>query len=240
MPGKAESQHLTTLYRTAEEAQIKFLVLGLYAFGIKARLPHGSFGPWLRDNAPDLVKQKGKSWEPSSSLGSYMQLTNSLLDAMGIQLSDWFPSLDAGKRKAGLLAPKGMDWQPHQLLLFPEAELDAAQRKLRDRMHEVIAGKSTRMLVAKYVTAKTEADGTIVATTGAGVYHPTKKDGTERAHKRTYEQKAADEAAVCLTAMKSQLNQWLTPAAQQHYPRHAKLRGECRLLANDLAKLLAD
>ena len=235
-PGAPEAATLTALFGRAEQAQMQLLGLGLYAFGIKSRVPHGGFGIWLRDHAPDLARKKGNAWEATSALHSYMQLTTSVLEALGIQLTEWFPTLDPAKRKAGASANLG--WEPHQLMLFPESELDAAQKIMRGRVAALIGGHSKRALIAKFVTYKEDTDANgdtrLVATTGAGKFHATKADGSARAAKRTFEQKQADEAAAAAAGLRATLMLWNTA------DKRAQLKLIPAALRNELKAYAAD
>ncbi len=241
-PGQEEGDQLCQLYQTAEFAQMHLLVLGLYAYGVKARLAYGAFGTWLHVHAPELARPAAKGgYKPSSALHSYMQLAASVLEAMGIDLLEWFPGLDSAKRKLGLTRA-ALPWEPHQLLLFTDAELDPSQRVLRERIHNVLAGNTKKSMVARFVTTKEDEDsGALTPTTGAGQYHATKKDGSPRQKKRTFAEKDAYEALAAAQGLLVTLRTWISPeSALRLNLLPPGLRTELRLLAYDLQKNLTD
>lgn len=245
-PGKEEGDHLATLYRTAEHAQLCIIVLGLYAYGVKSKLPYGTFGLWLHNNAPELARQApNKSWKPTAALNSYMQQAASVMEAMGIELKEWFPGLDSANKKLGMTTSTALKFQPHQLLLFSESELDPTQRALRAKVQDLLAGKNTsRAMITKFITVKDDDESAtgIVPTTGAGKYHATKADGTPRAPKRTFQQKQEDEAAAAAAGLKATLQAWRTREGIERIKLlPAGLLLELRGLAKDLhAALQAD
>lgn len=244
VPGKPEGDILCQLYVKAEMAQAQLIGIGLYAFGIKSKLPHGAFGGWLHANAPHLAKAKGAGYVPSTALSSYMNLASSVLEAMGVQLTDWFPGLDAANRKLGKVqSPLGLD--AHQLLLFPEAELDTANKILRARLHEIIAGQSRKALVAKVMTVKESVDESgdvkLLPATGAGVYHLKKKDGGERMKKRTYAQKQLDDALAKVPGWLHALRQFALPDSKRDLALiPATSREQLKLAAYDAYQILLE
>lgn len=248
-PGAAEGQVLEALHGKCQVALRQMVVLGLYAYAIKATQPYGMFGLWLHKHAPSLARASGKragAWRPTSALGGYMECAKNAMQAIGIKMEEWFPGLDAKQNKKGV---KLLDapWTPHQLLLFSDEELDASGKTNRQKLCELLEGKNAKAFKGEFVNFKADVGGEqlndddVVPATGAGTYHAKRKDGSDRLPKRSREQKLIDEAEAAAPGWLLALRKFVLPDTKNKLLLlSAVRREELKLAAFDAYQILLE
>lgn len=144
---QADATQLKELHTAAQNGLRRVMALGLFCFAVKERLPHGQFGAWLESNCPEISV---------SSLKAHMQLTMSVLETCG------FPTLKEFEKASTLAISKSSE-----LLLLTDAEVKKPElQEIRQKIFDVIDGKSARQLMLEFKSVKEAEDGTLTTHVG--------------------------------------------------------------------------
>jgi hypothetical protein len=135
----------------------RIVALGLMAWEIKeTRLKHGEFGYWLQANAPQLCCQDAATKTPkaSSSLASYMQLTKGVLESTGLTVGKYLEKVcKQNSQSLGISLTLG------GLILASDAQVPEQLRKLRDKIFEVVDGKTPKQLMLEFKQVEEDGQG---------------------------------------------------------------------------------
>jgi hypothetical protein len=132
---------LRQLYLEAQQGLRRVVAFGLYCYEIKERLKHGQFGPWLKENCPDI------SWRAARR---YMELSRGVLEVAGLSINDFGKTATCGQ-----FAHRG------EFLLLPDAKIPESLRPVREKICRLIDGKSARQLFFEFKTAD-DLDGEVI------------------------------------------------------------------------------
>src|ERR1051326_1943922 len=132
---------LNQLYREAQNGLRRVVAFGLYCYEVKDRIPHGKFGPWLKEHCPDI------SWR---TVRCYMQLSSTVLENCGLQINDF---LQIGSTLPFCRGGK--------LLLLEDDKVPAEVKPLREKICGLIDGKSARQLFLEFKTAEEDENGKV-------------------------------------------------------------------------------
>jgi hypothetical protein len=129
--------NLKALFQDAQEGVKRIAYFGFLALHVKTvELEHGQFLPWMAAYCPELSRQ---------TVASHIQLARTVLQAMAIR--PW-------KIRSNV---KQLDISHYgELLSIAEKDLNDAAKSSRQKMLEIIEGKSARQLLAKYKQAAAE------------------------------------------------------------------------------------
>jgi len=147
------AHELTQLFVDAQAGLRKIIALGLFAWEIKEHeLKHGEWGAWLAAHAPELARADSVSGKPkaSSQLIGYMELTRSILEACGLKTIGSYLEAVAKFPNAGNL-------NRGQFLLLPDINVPAEARPLREKIFQLVDGKTQRQLFLEF--KQSTADG---------------------------------------------------------------------------------
>lgn len=159
-PGAAEAKALSAMFDDAQSGMRRVVALGLFAHEIKARLKHGQFGLWLAEHAPKLSKEVDGRWLASSQLTAYMGLASGVLESCEVKLKEYLGlAADLAKIRSSDLCHGG------EILLLPEGRVPEEAREFRDKICELVDGKTQRQLFAEFKTA--DDDGAVAKAGGA-------------------------------------------------------------------------
>lgn len=159
-PGAREAKTLTALFEDAQNGMRRMVALGLYAHEIKSQLKHGQFGPWLAEHAPGLSREFEGRALASMTLTRYMQLASGVLECTGYKLAEY---LEKTKITQCDLSHGG------EILLLAEGEVPESSRPMREKICELIDGKTQRQLFAEFKTADEDEEGAVAKAGGAKV-----------------------------------------------------------------------
>ncbi len=101
------------------------VALGLFCLDLsETKLKHKEFGPWVEANCPDVSYR---------SIRAYMQLTRGVFEEAGIQIGSALPICRSG-----------------EILLLPDAEVSQEAKAIRDKVFDLVDGKSQRELLIRF------------------------------------------------------------------------------------------
>lgn len=146
----AAISQLKTLHSDAQIGLRKVVALGLFCFELKEiHLKHGQFGPWLQECAPEFCKlhSRSKSPHPSSALASCMKLTENVLKGCGVSVKTAIAKLStyhynispSNPRRTGIC-------HCGEILLLDDAQVPEASKSLRDKICNLVDGKTAKQL----------------------------------------------------------------------------------------------
>ena len=153
----AAAKKLLKLYSDAQVGMRKIVALGLAAWEIKEKLlDHGEFGPWLAANAPSLSRLDASTAKPkaSSALSNYMDLTKGVLESVGLKSIKSYLEEMAKFPHAGICMGGG-------LLLLPDKKIPVEAKALRDKICQLVDGKTQRQLFLEFKQADEDDDGNV-------------------------------------------------------------------------------
>lgn len=121
------------LFNDAQAVMPRVLAFGVYAHNHKlTELKHGQFLPWLRAICP--ADRPPESF--IRCVQSHLRLTESVLKAAGIKIRNAFRICHGG-----------------ELFLLPAADVPAASQPVREKVFDIIDGKSARQLFLEFKQA---------------------------------------------------------------------------------------
>jgi hypothetical protein len=138
----AVAQTLLSAYEEAQRGMRRVMAIGLLAWEIKERrLKHGQWGHWLAAHCPALARQDTTTAAPkaSTALTTYMDLVRRVLADLGYtveQYLDQFGHFDSVRSG--------------QFLLLPPADLPSKVVPLRDKICDLVDGKTPRQLLLDF------------------------------------------------------------------------------------------
>lgn len=129
---EAVKKRFSELFNDAQSGQRRIVTFGLYAFAVKfVKLKHSQFGDWVKGNFGESAYR---------SVRSHMQLTKSALKEAGIeQLKPVFQN--------GSTLP--ISNHP-DFLMLPEKSVPEPLKPLREKLTEIVDGKSARALFTEF------------------------------------------------------------------------------------------
>jgi len=140
---EAVKKQFGDLFADAQSGMRRVITFGIFALGVKlTQLKHSQFGDWVKGNFGESAYR---------TVRSHMQLTESTLEACGIkQLKPIFQNGSA------LPISKCGDF-----LMLPEAKVPEPLKPLREKICNIVDGKSARALFTEFKQAEEEitADG---------------------------------------------------------------------------------
>jgi hypothetical protein len=148
------ADQLTHLFDDAQNGMRKIIVLGLFAWEIKqGQLKHGQFGAWLAAHCPKLATIDSATGKPKTSraLNGYMGLTKNVLESAG------FATIQKYLGTAGKSA-NDADLGHGQFLLIEEKNVPDKLKSVRDKIFEIVDGKSQRQLFAEFKQPDEDSD----------------------------------------------------------------------------------
>lgn len=127
------------LYREAQAGLRRVVSFGIYCFHVKGRLPHGQFERWIEVNCPEV------SFRTSQA---YMQITAGTMEHCGLTMQEFLQ-----KRSALRFS------HPGEFLMLGDAEIPDEIRPLRNKIFELIDGKSGRQLLLEFKSLDSKMPG---------------------------------------------------------------------------------
>lgn len=146
------AKQLTKLFTEAQTGMRRIVALGLFAWELKeTKLKHGEFGPWLAQHCPKLAtaNEFGKA-RPSRALQGYMDLTRGVLESVGFATVEKYLEAAAGFSAS---ATGG------KFLLMPDKKVPDEVKPLRDKIFELVDGKTQRALFMEFKQAEDDEEG---------------------------------------------------------------------------------
>jgi len=153
----AAAKQLNKLFTEAQNGMRRVVALGLFAWEIKeGQLKHGEFGAWLAEHCPklatiDTVTQKAK---PSRALQGYMELTKNVLESCGCPTIEKYLATVAKCANDAHL-------KPGQFLLIADKKVPESLAPMREKIFELVDGKTQRSLFLEFKQAEDDADGNV-------------------------------------------------------------------------------
>jgi hypothetical protein len=181
------AKQLNKLFADAQTGMRKIVALGLFAWEIKERqLKHGEFGAWLAQHCPKLATADSVTGKPRASraLSGYMDLTKSVLENVGFDTIEKY--LDEAEKFSGVKSLKHGGF-----LLMADKKVPDSVKPLREKICELVDGKTQRSLFSEFKQAEEDAEGNAKP----------KKGRVKGCAGTTAEQRAAAEEAVQAAAL---------------------------------------
>jgi len=144
---------LGRLVRDAQSATRRLLICGLFIEHIVANLPHGQFGPWVDAHKEEI----GASYP---SICGWRKFAKSAMEAVGFQNSN---ALE-------------FSIPMHEAVALPTSEVPEDMRKAREKIDELIEGKSVKQLMLNFKESAVVNDELRVS---IGGHHPKRDENGE-------------------------------------------------------------
>lgn len=133
---EAVKKQFGELFADAQSGMRRVITFGMFAWGVKlTQLKHGQFGDWVKGHFGDSTYR---------TVRSHMQLTESTLEACGIK--NLKPVFQIG---SALPISKHGDF-----LLIPDAKVPEPLKPLREKIANIVDGKSARALFTEFKQAE--------------------------------------------------------------------------------------
>lgn len=193
----ATAKQLTKLFGEAQNGMRRVVALGLFAWEIKERqLKHGQFGAWLAVHCPKLAtvdEKTGKAFS-SRALRGYMDLTKSVLESVGFKTIGKY--LDEAEQFAGVKNLKHGGF-----LLLADKKVPDSARPLRDKICELVDGKTQRQLFLEFKQSDDEGKKKIGRLKGQG--------GATKAQRANAAERETQERITEKTLKAEEIADWL-------------------------------
>lgn len=157
---KAVAKQLDALITDAESGLRRIVTAGLFIVEITQDLPHGQFGPWMKAHLPQ---------RSPSTIWNWKALALNVIESCGLKLQQLEFSTPL-----------------HKVMALPAAKVPKDAKEVRQKIDELIDGKTYRQLFFEFKQAEeqTDEDGeTVVVPTHGGDVTPRGADG-KRVSKR--------------------------------------------------------
>ena len=147
------AKQMNKLFTEAQTGMRRIVALGLFAWELKeTRLKHGEFGTWLAAHCPKLatvdpVTGKGVA---SRALRGYMDLTKGVLESVGFDTVEKYLAAASGFSTA---------MNGGKFLLCPDKKVPDDVKPLREKIFELVDGKTQRALFLEFKQAKEDEEG---------------------------------------------------------------------------------
>ena len=148
----AIAKQLNKLFADAQTGMRKIVALGLFAWEVKeTQLKHGEFGAWLAQHCPKLatIDANGKP-HSSRALRGYMDLTKNVLEAVG------FPTIEKYLAEAAKFGDV-KSLKHGGFLLIADKKVPEEVKPLREKICELVDGKTQRSLFSEFKQADDDA-----------------------------------------------------------------------------------
>jgi len=195
------AEQFVELFTDATNGMRRILAFGIFAWQIKLlQLKHGQFGPWVKARC----ESKGVSYR---SVRSYMQLTQSSLEACGVKLK---PAL--AKWQTLPISHCG------EFLLLPEGKVPESVKPIREKLTALVNGKSARQLFLEFKQSEDDGDEDVKPTPKRGRL---KGQGGATKEQRAAAQAAQEQAEIDAMEIEAQdLCKWIDDVCDaKHLPR---------------------
>lgn len=150
----AYAKELRARYKDAQTGLRRVVNFGLLAWEIKeTKLKHGQFGSWLAAHVPELTMQDSKSGKakPSVTLNTYMHLTKGVLEGIGFTVGKYLEHISNSQQLRICHGGK--------YLLAADKKLPEEARQLKEKICELIDGKTQKQLLLEFKQVEdTEAE----------------------------------------------------------------------------------
>lgn len=150
----ATAKQLTKLFADAQTGMRRVIALGLFAWQVKeTQLKHGEFGTWLAQHCPKLAtvdSVTGKA-RASRALSGYMELTKGVLEGVGFPTIGKYLTEAAKFSDVKALSHGGF-------LLLADKKVPEAVKPLRDKICQLVDGKTQRQLFLEFKQADDDED----------------------------------------------------------------------------------
>jgi phosphoribosylcarboxyaminoimidazole (NCAIR) mutase len=148
-------EKLTSLFDDAHNGMRKIIAFGLFAWELKeGQLKHGQFGAWLSAHCPKLATADSVTGKPrpSRALSGYMDLAKNVLESAGIATITKYLGT-AGKCANAAHLGYG------QFLLAEDKKVPDSIKPLRDKIFEIVDGKTQKQLFTEFKQAEDDEEG---------------------------------------------------------------------------------
>jgi hypothetical protein len=140
---EAVKKQFSDLFAEAQSGQRRIVTFGLFAWKVKlTQLKHSQFGDWVKGNFGDSAYR---------TVRSHMHLTELALKAAGIKHLK--PVFQIG---SALPISKHGDF-----LMLPEKSVPDSLKPLREKLYDIVDGKSARALFTELKQAEEDETGTL-------------------------------------------------------------------------------
>ncbi|HEV2329217.1 MAG TPA: hypothetical protein VGY56_10555 [Verrucomicrobiae bacterium] len=149
------AEQLSHLFDGAHNGMRKIIALGVFAWELKVgQLKHGQFGAWLAAHCPNLSEIHSTTQKPVSSraLRGYMDLTKNVLESAGYATIGKF--LGSAARLAN-----DANLGHGQFLLTEAKNVPEKLMPIRDKIFEIVDGKTQKQLFVEFKQANEDDDG---------------------------------------------------------------------------------
>lgn len=147
--------HLIKLYDDAQNGMRRIIALGLFAWELKeTQLKHGQLGAWLAAHCPTLATSDSVTGKPRASraLSGYMDLTRNVLESVGFKtIGKYLGTI--GKCASNAHLGQG------QFLLIEDKKVPDELKPTRDKIFEIVDGKTQKQLFTEFKQAEEDDDG---------------------------------------------------------------------------------
>ena len=149
----AAAKQLNKLYTEAQTGMRRIVALGLFAWELKeTKLKHGEFGTWLAEHCPKLAAVDSVTGKvrPSRALSGYMDLTKNVLESVGFDTVEKYLAV-AAEFPSALSGGK--------FLLVSDKKAPDSVKPLREKIFELVDGKTQRALFSQFKQAEEDDEG---------------------------------------------------------------------------------
>ena len=149
------AKELRARYKDAQTGLRRVVAFGLLAWEVKEeKLKHGQFGAWLAANVPELTMTDSATGKPKPSvtLNTYMGLTKGVLESCGFTVGKYLSHISNSQQLRICHGGK--------YLLLADKKLTEEARPLKNKICDLIDGKTQKRLMLKFKQAEEDSTGT--------------------------------------------------------------------------------
>lgn len=205
---KATAKELLKRFTEAQTGLRRVVAFGLLAWEVKEnKLKPGQFGTWMAAHCPSLTRidsATGKP-KPSSSLTSYMNLTKSVLESVGLPVNKYLNHI-SNSQQLGIC-------HSGKYLLLPDKKLSPEALELKGKICELVDGKTAKQLFSEFKQAEEYAEGNL------RVKHGRLKGqgGATAAHRESAQQRSEQDRLEALDLEATKTAEWLLQVADDKH-----------------------